>query len=378
MKQIWTFFKKEIVLTVAWILAFVSAFFVVPDKTYLQYIDFRSLGILWSLMVVMEGMKEHGIFDRTGMWLLQKTKKEGQIYFVLVFVCFFSSMFITNDVALITFVPFTVLMLQKCNKEKQMIPVIVLQTIAANLGSMMTPIGNPQNLYLYGLSGMSLGTFVLNMLPYTILSGILLVGSLIILCKKADDGKNSVVMTEMNDPTSQGNEPLSKKVMVYGILFLLALLVVARILPYQILVVFVLVTVLCMERKILIQIDYALLFTFLGFFIFTGNMGRIESVKNFFAGIIAGREIGVSVVLSQCISNVPAALLLSGFTENYKQLLLGVNFGGLGTLIASLASLISYKIYANVYCEKKSAYFMYFTKMNLLFLGILLVVSFWF
>lgn len=371
MKRIIDFIKKETVLTVAWLLAIVSAFVIPPSKSYISYIDFRSLGILWSLMVVMQGLKENGVFETIGLHLLNKTKKVWQLVLVLVFLCFVSSMFITNDVALITFVPFAVLMLQACDKEGLLIPVVTLQTIAANLGSMMTPIGNPQNLYLYGISGLSIGEFILWMLPYTLVAAVLLFLSIVFMKGKTDP----VVMLESH-VQHKNDKKQSLRIGVYGVLFALALLVVAKVFPYYDLVLIVILVVFAVERKILFHVDYCLLLTFVGFFIFTGNMGKIPAISEMIGQMVSGREIGIGVLISQFISNVPAALLLSGFTTEYKRLLLGVNFGGLGTLIASMASLISYKILAHQYNEKKGKYLLHFTVMNILYLFVLMLMSY--
>lgn len=370
MKKVLAFFKKETVLTVAWVLAILSTLFTPLDAEYINYIDFRSLGILWGLMVIMQGLRKNGLFEKICLILLTKTQKVWQLCAVLIFLCFFGGMLITNDVALITFVPFAVMMLAQAKQEQLMIPTIVLQTIAANLGSMLTPIGNPQNLYLYGLSGMSPGEFVLWMLPYTVISGILLVLSLLIL-----PGKMERVSANVEAKAEASDRGTKCRIALYLVLFAVALLAVARVLDYRWLLALVFATVLVMEYKVLVQVDYALLFTFVGFFIFTGNMGRIPVVEQTLAALVAGREIGVGVAVSQCISNVPAALLLSGFTGNYKALLLGVNIGGLGTLIASMASLISYKIFVNEYSGQKGRYFAWFTAANVIYLVILLTAA---
>lgn len=371
MKRVVTFIKKETVLLAAWVLALISAFFVTPSGAYLGYIDFRSLGILWSLMVIMQGLKQNGVFSLVGMRLLAKTRKVWQLSAVLIFLCFFCSMFITNDVALITFVPFAVMMLQSCKKEELMIPVIVLQTVAANLGSMLTPIGNPQNLYLFGVSQMGVGEFVRFMLPYTILSGVLLIVCICFLKGKSDPVDAAISEKELL--TSERGRV--EKACVYTGLFVLSLFVVGRVLDYRYMVGIVLVVVFFMEKKTILHVDYSLLLTFVGFFIFTGNMGKIQTVSNLLQQVIQGREVALGVLISQCISNVPATLLLSGFTEEYKKLLLGVNIGGLGTLIASMASLISYKIFANTCNKEKGRYFIHFTVINIVFLIVLLAFA---
>lgn len=369
MKRIYNYLKKDAVLTISWVLAIISMLFIKPDKAYAGYIDWRSLGILWSLMIITKGYMQNGIFEKIGHALLTRTRKMWQLIAVLVGLNFFSSMIITNDVSLITFVPFAIMMLKQCGRQELMIPVVVLQTIAANLGSMLTPIGNPQNLYLYGLAGKGIGEFIMWLLPYTIVSALLLVISILLI-----KNKNEIICIEDTDSEAAHNTSVPR-VMAYSVLFILALLVVARVLTWYILAAAVLITVLLLEKNVLAKADYALLLTFIGFFIFTGNMGRVELVAHFLAGIVNSRELEVGIITSQCISNVPAALLLSGFTDNIKNLSIGVNIGGLGTLIASMASLISYKLYANEVPEKKGKYFAVFTVYNIIFLVVLYVFT---
>ena len=354
--------KIDTVLCIAWILAIISAFFVHPSKEYLAYIDFRSLGILWGLMVIIQGLKENSVFDRIAGFLLSKVTKSWQLSAVLIFMCFFGSMLITNDVALITFVPFALMILHNCDREDMMIPTVVLQTVAANLGSMLTPIGNPQNLYLYGLTGISLIGFIKIMLPFSLVSAILLVLSLLIIPGR----EKSLSKNDRSSITRQFGS--KRQIIIYAVLFAIALLTVVRILPWYVFAIIVLVIVGGMDYKILFRADYILLLTFIGFFIFTGNMGRIEVISSFLEKVLIGREFAISVALSQVISNVPATLMLSGFTSDYTSLLIGVNVGGLGTLIASMASLISYKAYSKEYQEKSGKYLLFFTAVNVVFL----------
>lgn len=385
------FIKQETVLVAATVLAIVSAFVVPPSEVYWGYIDWRVLGILLSLMIIMAGLQKTGLFDTIGAMLLGKTNNTRQLAFILVFLCFFFSMLITNDVALFTFVPFAIIMLKKCRQEKMIIPVLVLQTIAANLGSMLTPIGNPQNLYLYNLSGMGMGEFIGVMLPYTVISGVLLAIAILICCKKEPitevviepAGTSAGVDTQTTaeeQKAIQEKEALEKgrnviKNFVYITLFVLSLLVVVRVLPFEIVLLLVLLLVFNMDRKVLTQVDYCLLLTFIAFFIFTGNMGNITVVRDTLQQLVAGRELAIGVISSQAISNVPAALLLSGFTADYRELLIGVNLGGLGTLIASMASLISYKLFAREYNDQKGKYFWWFTIANVIFLAVLAVAA---
>ena len=365
-RKIKHFVQKETVLAIAFVLAVVSCFFVKPDAEYLGYIDFHTILILFCLMVVMAGLKNLGVFQTTGEFLLKKFHTERGIVLVLVFLCFVSSMFITNDVALITFVPLAVLVLNMAKMQPMVCLTVTFMTIAANLGSMLTPIGNPQNLYLYASSGISLGDFLLLMLPYTLCAAVLLLVCSMILFKK----KSAEFVMKKNEVV------IPKETLIfYLILFVLCLLNVAKALSIQLLFVIVFSSVFIKNKKLFKDVDYSLLATFICFFVFIGNMGRMPAFRDFIMGILEGNERMVSIVISQVISNVPAALLLSGFTSEWNELIIGTNLGGLGTLIASMASLISYKQIAQNYPEKKGKYLGVFTLWNIIFLVILLAFS---
>lgn len=389
MKKIKEFLKREVVLAAALVLAVLSCFFVLPDKQYVEYLDLRVLVLLFCLMAVMEGFKQLGVFEKLARKLLAKVTNSRSLCMVLVFLCFFSAMFITNDVALITFVPFTIMILSMAGKQKDMIRVIVLQTIAANLGSMLTPVGNPQNLYLYTVAEMGFMEFLWEMLPLTAVSFVLLLGCCMLQKKEAvslvteQEQSRGQIQTEqklkpceVQERAVESGEMSKKGKLQLGldvVLFVLSLLCVIRILPYPILFGITLLSIVIFQRDILKKVDYCLLLTFVSFFVFIGNMGRIEAVRELLGQLISGRELLTAFFSSQIISNVPAAILLSGFTEDYIAILKGVNIGGLGTLIASLASLISYKFYAAWEGSNKGKYFLYFTKMNIVFAIILLV-----
>ena len=368
------FIQQETVLTVAAVLAVLSMFFVPPDAQYAGYIDFRTLSTLFSLMSVMAGLRRQGVFDRLGRALLARTRNTLQLVLVLVGLCFFGSMLITNDVSLLTFVPFTFVVLNRLGPDAHrslLIPVVCMQTIAANLGSMLTPIGNPQNLYLYGKSGMSMGAFVRLMLPYTLVSLVLLLAWAAITCRK------SSVVLSAGSLSAQPDAPHNRNVILLDlILFAVCLLSVIRVLPYGVAFAAVLVCTLCADRGTLRAVDYSLLLTFVAFFIFIGNLGRIPAFSGWLQELLTGREVLVAVLASQITSNVPAALLLSGFTAKTESLIIGANLGGLGTLIASMASLISYRQIARELPQEKGRYFGLFTLSNLIFLAILLGVWF--
>lgn len=362
------YLKKEIVLTISLILAVLSAFVVHPDAGYVEYVDVRVLALLFCLMLLVKGFQGIGLFDVLIEKVFGGVKNSRMLSLLLVLLCFFLSMLITNDVGLITFVPFAILALKLCKKEKLMIPVVVLQTIAANLGSMFTPIGNPQNLYLFSVSDLSLGTFFGTMLPLTALSLVLLLVAIYVLIP----AEPIEIKIEESVTTTERRE-----LIVYSLLFLLNLLVVFRVISWiPALVITVIGVLLLRKYKLFAQVDYALLLTFVGFFVFVGNMGRIPPISNFIETLLSGREILMSALFSQVLSNVPAALLLSGFTDNIRALLIGTNVGGLGTLIASMASLISYKLYAAQPGAQKGKYMLVFTLYNVVGLVVLLAFSF--
>ncbi len=365
--------KQETVLSVSLLLAAGSMILVPPDRTYLSYIDFRTLAILFCLMAAMAGLQRTGLFQWVAQSLLGRVRHSWQLMGLLILLCFFSSMAVTNDVALITFVPFTFIVLDLMGpeaRERLLIPAVVLQTIAANLGSMLTPVGNPQNLYLYGRAGLSLGEFLLLMLPYSLVSLLLLLAWGAV---RAGDYPAPVRVTFRE----AAGLPRNKTPLVAcSLLFLLDLLTVARVVPCWLALAATVLLLALVDQAVFARVDYSLLLTFVGFFLFVGNMGRVPAFYGLLERMVSGNEVLAGVAASQVMSNVPAALLLSGFTEDLPPLIVGVNLGGLGTLIASMASLISYKLVAREAGEMKGAYFRSFTVTNLCFLAALLLFSF--
>lgn len=380
-------FQKETVCCIAFLLAVVSMCFVVPSKNYISYIDFRVLALLFCLMAVVRGFSSIGIFTRLGTMLLTHVHSLRMLSALFIFLCFFFSMLITNDVALITFVPFTILVLSMAEQKKFLIPVIVLETIAANLGSMLTPLGNPQNLYLYTISGLSLWDFIRIMLPYSFVSAILLLIFILFLPKdtvstataaNTTNSTNTVTASNTSNVICEAVKARKNSRILFAfylILFLLCLLTVLHILPYQIMFLLVLTGFLLLDYRVLKDVDYFLLLTFLCFFIFIGNMKQISLVHELISKLLVHHEVLMGIGASQIISNVPAAILLSGFTDDYSALLIGVNLGGLGTLIASLASLISFKFYTHSNGSDTRRFLGIFTLYNVIFLGVLFVLS---
>lgn len=360
MKQLLIKLKKDPVLAASLVLAVASAFWVKPTAAYIGYIDWRVLALLAALMLVVAALGQAGLFDAVTAVLLRRVRDTRWLAAVLVGICFFAAMLLTNDVVLITFVPLTLMLTAGTGAEPLTIPIIVLQTVAANLGSAMTPLGNPQNLYLYSLSGMGLGEFLRVMAPVAGLSLVLLGAAVLCLPQKPLGAAN----IHLNRPDRRG-------LLLWSVLFLVCLLAVLRLLHYGIALWLAVLTALLTDRTLLRKVDYSLLLTFLCFFIFVGNMKALPAVSEMLSGLVDGREMTMGILLSQIISNVPAAMLLSGFTADYPSLLLGVNLGGLGTLIASMASLISYKQYAASKGAQTGKYMAIFTIVNVMMLALL-------
>ena len=363
MKKIKEFLKNETVLCAAFVLAVISMFITPPSADYLGYIDYSVIAVLFCLMVTVQGFGKTGLFDFLSKKLAGRFKSSRALSAALTLLCFFMAMLITNDVALLTFVPLTLALFK--GREKILIRCVVLETAAANLGSMATPIGNPQNLFIYSHYEYSPSEFFARMIPISLISLLILMLSVIFIPnEKISHGEAYVKFT----PT--------RNFFIYAVIFAVCVCTVARILDYRICLLITLIAALIFDRKILVKPDYALLATYVCFFIFVGNISSVPAVKEFISGILSGREMIVSCALSQIISNVPCALMLSGFisAENANALLIGVNIGGMGTLIASLASLISFKLYSRSEGAKKGRFFAEFTIYNFAVLAVLIAV----
>jgi len=360
LNKIKAFIKKEPVLSISALAAIISCFFVAPDREYLSYIDFRTIVLLYCLMAAVAGFAKAGLFANLAHNLCIRSSNSRSLALILIALCFFSSMLITNDVALLTFVPFAIAVLGVAGKKRLILPVVILQTVAANLGSMLTPPGNPQNIHLFSHYSMSAGEFFSATAPICLVSALLTGAACLFLKKEA------VTVSIGECPAIDKRELL-----LSALLFAGSLLVVFRAMEWYVLLPLFIAVCLIFDRHLLMKADFLLLLTFCCFFIFVGNLGRIESVRSALAGLIEGRELIVSALLSQVISNVPAAVLLSGFTEGGRELLIGVNIGGLGTPIASLASLISLKIYSGSENSNTGKYMALFLAVNF---GLLIVL----
>lgn len=354
------FLKKECVLVIAVTLAILSSFISIPK---MSYIDFKVLILLFNLMVVVAAFKELKVLDSIAIGLLKKCNTYTSISLALVFITFISSMIVTNDVALITFVPLSIVIARKANIN--VLKIVIFQTLAANLGSSFTPMGNPQNLFIYSFYNLSPIDFFKITLPIVILAVLFLV-LLVFKDKKMN------LSLDLEDVKIDNK----RDVYLFGGLFLIILLSVFHVIDYKVTFLITIVMVLILNKKLFSQVDYSLLITFIGFFIFVGNISTMDVVKNFMEGILNSPQSTflASVLSSQVISNVPATMLLSGFTDHFKELLLGVNIGGMGTLIASLASVISYKIYASEFGNDN--YMKSFTFYNILGLIIFVPIAY--
>lgn len=324
------FFKKETVFSISLIFALISCLFVKPSFDYLSYINWDTIILLFAIMLIVEVLKNLAIFEILVRKLLVKVKNTRGLVFLLVFICFFSSIFITNDVSLIIFVPFAILALRKIDRTDLIIFTVCLQTIAANVGCMVLPIGAPHNIVLYTVSNMSFESFFLILLPYIIVS-------VVFLMILAFLTPNYRIM-----PLSFGKIEVDSENFI---------------------------------KKVLFGVDYYLLLTFIALFVLIGNLENITFFTTLFEKWIVGNEVICGILTSQVISNVPSAMLLTGFSTNYEAIIVGINIGGFGTLIASMANLISFKILVREFDEFKLKYLFVFTVFNVILLAILLAVN---
>ena len=364
-RKIKAFFEKETVLCIAAACAVLTMFLVPPDREYLHYIDFRVLCLLLCLMAVVAGLKAIGLFSWLTYQLLHRIHSGRVLSVTLVLLPFFCSMFVTNDVALIIFIPFTLMLLEQLGCARCIIPVTVFQTIAANLGSMATPVGNPPNLYLYAFYHMSIGDFFSVTLPLTALSLIALSAApLPLLPRKLPE--QALEHATIRSP---------KQLLIYLLLFCLCLLTVFRVVPYPVTTAVTVAVLFLVDRKLLKEIDFMLLLTFVCFFTVSENLGRVDAIRSFLQQLLQSGTLLTAVGTSQIISNVPAAVVLSGFTDQWQEMLAGVNIGGLGTPIASLASLITMKFYMRWPNTKIAGFLGFFTAANVIALAVLLLFA---
>lgn len=361
------FIKSEMVFVIALAAAVLSSFFNPPSQEWISAVDFRTLALLFCLMGVSEGFKSSGLFTSVASSLTRKAGNISRLSIFLVMIVFFSSMLFTNDVALLMFVPFTMMIMDKEKRdENYIIRIVILETIAANLGSMTTPVGNPQNIFICSYFSLDAGTFFAAILPYSLISLIM-----VLIIWRIFLAEREKLETENDDDTSADR----KKTLMFSVFLVLALLSVFRVLDWKILFIAELAVLIIFDRKTLLKIDYLLLLTFVCFFIFSANIRSIDTVERLLTSFMDKSAIATSAIVSQVISNVPAAILLSPFTDSAEGVLVGTDIGGLGTPVASLASLISMKFYFKRERGKKGKYIILFLILNFALLAILAAFS---
>lgn len=363
-KNIREFIKNEIVLSIAIILTIITCFFVPIDKNYITYFDFNTLVCLFCMLAVVAGLKNTNIFELISKKMIGLFSTRRTVIYALVFGTFFFDMIVANDMSLITFLPLTYIVLHSTNNDRYLAFTFIMQTIAANMGGMITPYGNPQNLYLYSFYKIPTNEFFSILFLQSLTVAVLLWVCCAFL-------KNEPLKLK-NDTKIEINK---NKLYVYIILFILVILSIFRAIPYLIVLAIVTITILIGDKEILKNVDYALIATFCVFFIFSGNIARIPAIKGMISQLVVKNTLLAGIVSCQFISNVPTAIFLSKFTTNYRELLISVNIGSLGILISSLASLITLKEFLKHQPNKFWKYLIMFTIFNTLFLAALLIVT---
>ena len=362
--KIKSFIENNAVLCIAVTAAILSSLFVKPDAEYINYLDFKTLSCLFSTLAVICALRNIHFFSTLAEKIVVCTGNLRVAVTAIVYITFIGSMLIANDMALLTFLPLGFYVMKMTGMDKYTAYVFILQNIAANLGGMLTPFGNPQNLYLFEAFKIPSGEFVgIMLIPFSVSVLMITVCSLLLPASRLS-------------LTASRNERLpAVKTMLYIILFALSILAVFRVVPYYICMGIIIAVLMIIDRSALRAVDYPLLLTFTAFFIFAGNMARIDIIHDILSALMEKSTLLYSVLSCQVISNVPSAILLSQFTDNYPSLLIGVNIGGTGTLIASLASLITFREYTKEHKDKTARYLVLFTVMNFIFLSVLVAVS---
>lgn len=361
MKKAINFVKKEIVLSVATLAAIITCVFIPIDKQYFGYFDCKTLVCLFCMLAVVAGLKKTGIFDLISKRLIGLFHTRRAVIMALVFITYFFDMIVANDMSLITILPLTYIVLHSTNNDKYLARTFVLQTIAANMGGMLTPYGNPQNLYLYSYYNIPTTEFFKILLNQSMIVAILL----FLCCLFVKN--EPLTLKEKEKPNIK-----EKEAIIYITLFVLVILTIFRYVPYLITLLITLIIILVVDRKLFKNVDFPLLATFFVFFVFSGNMSRIPVIKEFISQIVNKNTLLAGIVSCQFISNVPTAIFLSKFTNNYTDLLIAVNIGSLGVLISSLASLITLKEFLKHQPQKFWEYIGLFTFFNTLFFVVLL------
>lgn len=366
MEKLKSFVKKEAMLVVSVFAALISLLITPPSMALLDAIDWKTLATLFMLLSVLDGFKHENLFLPI-LRLTGKIRTQLGLSFFLVFGVFFSSMFVTNDVSLIIFVPLTILLFRQRSQEKFILPILVMENIAAVRGSLLTPFGSPQNLFLFANSGMETGAFLRMMLPIWLGSIVLIALFLLFLYRK--EGRRAEGETayegEPWEPSSKG-----KRLLYIGLFLVIIGCIVTRTPYWPAVTAFVTVMLLIFDRSVFRRVDYVLLLTFFCFFVFSSSIAANEAIASFLRSSVSGREYWWSIGISQIISNVPASIVLWPFTTDLKALIYGLDTAGLVTVIGSLASVINMRIYTREYPGGGKAFMVEFEKICLCFFAI--------
>lgn len=373
LNKVLTFAKKDVVLSIASICMVITVFFVPPDMEYIRYnaesqslgyFEWKTLVALFCMLTVVAGLKNTYVFELISRKLIGLFRTRRSIVYCLVYGTFFFDMIVANDMSLITFLPLTYIVLHTTGNDKYLAPTFILQTIAANMGGMVTPHGNPQNMYIYNFYNVPTPEFMATLLPQSIAVFVMLfIAGLFIKNEKLELVNNEQFEVD------------KKKLAIYAALFVVVLLTIFRVIPHLITLAIVIVTVLISDRKRFRYVDYGLLATFCVFFVFSGNMARISAIKNFVQGIVESNTLIAGIISCQFISNVPTAVFLSNFTRNWQDLLVSVNVGSLGIIISSLASLITLKEFLKHQPKGFKKYMLLFTIVNTTFLAVVMALT---
>ncbi len=363
--RLWAFARNNVVLSVAVAAALLTSLAVPPDRRWLDYFDWKTLACLFSVLAVVNALRGILFFTMLAHGIVRCFRSVRACVLALCCITFVGSMFIANDMALLTFLPLGYFVLSSTGNSRLLAYTFIMQNLSANLGGMLTPFGNPQNLYLYTRYALGNLEFMsIMLLPFVVSVALIVVCCLLV----------------RGEPVRLGSTPVPRhpwRACAYLALFALSVVMVFRCVPYQVGTLVIVVALLFLDRSALRKVDYPLLLTFVAFFVFSGNLSRLEPVRELFGRLLDHGTLVFSVLSCQVISNVPTAILLSQFTDNYRELLVGVNIGGAGTLVASLASLITFREYGRLHPEGIRGYLVLFAALNALFLGVLLAVMLW-
>ena len=371
MKKVVQFLRRELMLTLSLLAALIALVITPPTPQLFRDIDWRTLGTLLMMLCVLEGFKQENVLEPV-VRLASRIRRMTSLTLFLVFGVFFSSMFVTNDVSLIIFVPLTILLFRSVDRERYILPVISMENIAAIRGSLLTPFGSPQNLFLYGRAEVSAGHFMLHMLPLCASSALLLAVFVFFLYRR--NPREEITVARQESLRSAGGRV--RRAVYLALFAVIIAVIVTRTSLWPWAVGLVLAAVFAADRRLLLKVDYVLIITFFCFFIFSSSIAANPHIAGVLKRAVAGSEYWWAIGLSQVISNVPASIVLYPFSENFAGLIYGLDTAGLCSLIGSLASVINYRIYAREYPGQGGKFVRVFTLVSWAFFLIVVIPGF--